>query len=436
MLGSLAVVAAHRPGRLHSLLRRGLRPIEAMAGRPTGSPPATSPSGRPAPARAARSGQLGRRPERHAGPDRGRCAASARPASSRCAQLLRRRQPRAAHPAGLAARQCRAVPAGRPRSTSDVDEVMERIVLETRRASAASSMTCCGLARLGQQPDRDQEPVDVTAADRPVRPAARIADPGRCLAGAGRQRPGRVGDEELMRRPWITSSRTCSSIPRPPPPAALTASAAGGTGPHRGQRRRPGVAPGQLPHLFERFYRPNPAGCPGSGLGLAIAAEIASAHGGTAHAARRAARPADHARPPRAAAASPAGPAGPPDGISHRLSRGRCPDPARQHNVVDHERLRVLAASGRAPGDPGGPGQLAPVTAVKAAPSRASSSSKVSRRARNAPPGRRGRLAVGIADAQIGRGARRPARGIPAGTAAARRCTGPARRGRPVRRAW
>jgi signal transduction histidine kinase len=49
----------------------------------------------------------------------------------------------------------------------------------------------------------------------------------------------------------------------------------------------PGVPPDKLPHIFERFYRAGAQpGCPGSGLGLAIAAEIASAHGGTTHAAQ------------------------------------------------------------------------------------------------------------------------------------------------------
>jgi signal transduction histidine kinase len=54
----------------------------------------------------------------------------------------------------------------------------------------------------------------------------------------------------------------------------------------------PGIAVEHLPHLFERFYRADPArgdaqsaagDCPpdGSGLGLAIAHEIAAAHGGT-----------------------------------------------------------------------------------------------------------------------------------------------------------
>ena len=44
--------------------------------------------------------------------------------------------------------------------------------------------------------------------------------------------------------------------------------------------------PDQLPHIFERFYRAGTrSGGSGSGLGLAIAAEVASAHGGTAQAA-------------------------------------------------------------------------------------------------------------------------------------------------------
>jgi signal transduction histidine kinase len=53
----------------------------------------------------------------------------------------------------------------------------------------------------------------------------------------------------------------------------------------------PGVPPGKLPHIFERFYRaadaraPRSSRPPGSGLGLAIAAEIAAAHGGAATAA-------------------------------------------------------------------------------------------------------------------------------------------------------
>lgn len=43
-----------------------------------------------------------------------------------------------------------------------------------------------------------------------------------------------------------------------------------------------GIAPADLPHIFDRFYRADAArGLPGSGLGLAIARQVAEAHGGT-----------------------------------------------------------------------------------------------------------------------------------------------------------
>ncbi len=47
----------------------------------------------------------------------------------------------------------------------------------------------------------------------------------------------------------------------------------------------PGIAPNDLPHVFDRFYRaPNARSTPGSGLGLAIVRNIAETHGGTASA--------------------------------------------------------------------------------------------------------------------------------------------------------
>jgi two-component system sensor histidine kinase MprB len=47
----------------------------------------------------------------------------------------------------------------------------------------------------------------------------------------------------------------------------------------------PGFAPGDLEHVFERFYRADHArGTPGSGLGLAIVRQAAEAHGGSVEA--------------------------------------------------------------------------------------------------------------------------------------------------------
>jgi two-component system sensor histidine kinase MprB len=49
----------------------------------------------------------------------------------------------------------------------------------------------------------------------------------------------------------------------------------------------PGIAEGDLPHVFERFYRADTArALPGSGLGLAIVEQITQQHGGTVRAGR------------------------------------------------------------------------------------------------------------------------------------------------------
>jgi two-component system OmpR family sensor kinase len=169
-------------------------------------------------------------------------------------------------------------------STEDVDEVMERIVLETRRMGRLVD-DMLRLARLGQQPDRDQEPVDVTAVITGCAERARIAEPGRAWQVRVAAGLIAVGDEELMRR--AVDNLLANVLVHTPAgtPAADAVIAAGGQVLIEVSDEGPGVAPGQLPHLFERFYRAGAQpGCPGSGLGLAIAAEIASAHGGTAHA--------------------------------------------------------------------------------------------------------------------------------------------------------
>jgi two-component system, OmpR family, sensor histidine kinase MprB len=51
------------------------------------------------------------------------------------------------------------------------------------------------------------------------------------------------------------------------------------------QDRGPGIAPADLPHIFDRFYRSRSAqAVPGSGLGLAIVRQVAESHGGTVRA--------------------------------------------------------------------------------------------------------------------------------------------------------
>ncbi|WP_432058274.1 ATP-binding protein [Streptomyces sp. bgisy022] len=64
----------------------------------------------------------------------------------------------------------------------------------------------------------------------------------------------------------------------------------GGPGPVRVEvrDRGPGIADGDLLHVFDRFYRAADArSLPGSGLGLSIVREVALSHGGAPYAARR-----------------------------------------------------------------------------------------------------------------------------------------------------
>jgi len=52
----------------------------------------------------------------------------------------------------------------------------------------------------------------------------------------------------------------------------------------------PGIAPADLPHIFERFYRADPVRTPGAngtGLGLALAQSIAQSHGADIEAASK-----------------------------------------------------------------------------------------------------------------------------------------------------
>jgi two-component system, OmpR family, sensor kinase len=169
-------------------------------------------------------------------------------------------------------------------SPDQLDEVMRRITLETRRMGRLVD-DMLRLARLGQHPGHYREPVDLTALIADSAERVRIADPARTWRVDVADGLATVGDEELLRR--AVDNLLTNVLVHTPRDAigTITASVADGMVTVEVSDDGPGVPPDRLPHIFERFYRVGARPSrPGTGLGLAIAAEIATAHGGTAQA--------------------------------------------------------------------------------------------------------------------------------------------------------
>jgi two-component system, OmpR family, sensor kinase len=283
LLGSIAVVLVIGFG-VFVVLRRGLRPIETMA----------------AQADRITAGDLTDRvTPHHPGSEVGRLGTALNGMLGRIEadvqereasqQQMRRFFADASHELRTPLASLRAnaelYQQGALRGPDEVDEVMDRIVLETRRMGRLVD-DMLRLARLGQHPGQSCEPVDMTAVVAGCAERARVADPARTwhvrIAGG----LDTVGDEELLRR--AVDNLLMNVLVHTPADTAgaISAYETGGQVIIDVSDDGPGVPPDQLPHIFERFYRGGARSRrPGSGLGLAIAAEIASAHGGTAYAA-------------------------------------------------------------------------------------------------------------------------------------------------------
>jgi two-component system OmpR family sensor kinase len=165
-----------------------------------------------------------------------------------------------------------------------VDEAMRRIALEAQRMSGLVD-DMLRLARLDQHPRPQHDPVDLTALVRECAERAQISDPGRTWQTKIVAGLVTAGDEELLRRAIDNLLANVHAHTPAGTVATITAARCDGSVTVDVGDDGPGVPADQIPRIFDRFYRASAhPHRPGSGLGLAIVAAIAATHNGTAEA--------------------------------------------------------------------------------------------------------------------------------------------------------
>jgi two-component system OmpR family sensor kinase len=287
---------------VYLVLRRGLRPVEAMAGQ----------------AEAITAGDLTRRVlTRHPRSEVGRLGLAVNGMLARIEASVEERAAGERHmrrffadashelrtPLASLRANAELYMLGAVTGGEELDEVMRRITLEAKRMSGLVD-DMFRLARLGAHPAQAHEPVDLTGLINSCAERAVVAAPAH--AWRVDVAPGLlvVGDEELLRRA-VDNLITNVRVHTPDGTVAVISAAACAEDPSGGGSAAdpsgggsaaasrvvievsddgPGVLEDELPHIFERFYRAGAASRPGSGLGLAIVSEIAIAHGGRARA--------------------------------------------------------------------------------------------------------------------------------------------------------
>lgn len=177
---------------------------------------------------------------------------------------------------------------GATNSPEAVASSMQRIEGEATRMSGLVE-DLLTLARLDNRRPMQIEPVDLTVVASDVVQDARargVSHSLRLTGLSGRPLGPAVVDGDDARLRQVVTNLVGNALQHTPPGTNITV----GVGAEDGRCRveiaddGPGVSPEAMPHLFERFYRTDPARgrrpSGGHGLGLAIVAAIVQAHGG------------------------------------------------------------------------------------------------------------------------------------------------------------
>ncbi|MGH3123012.1 MAG: sensor histidine kinase [Streptosporangiaceae bacterium] len=163
---------------------------------------------------------------------------------------------------------------------SQVDEAMRRITLEAQRMGGLVD-DMLRLARLDQHPGQQREPVDLSVLAAECALRARTAQPGQTWQCDIADDLEVTGDGELLRRAIDNVLGNAAAHTPEDSTASLTVTGCDRHVVVEVSDDGPGVPLDQLSRIFDRFYRAGvPSRRPGSGLGLAIVAAVAAAHDG------------------------------------------------------------------------------------------------------------------------------------------------------------
>ncbi len=171
--------------------------------------------------------------------------------------------------------------AGR-RSAQDVEGAMGRIEAETRRMGVMVEDLLL-LARLDQEAPVERRPLDLSRIAEECAADARVVEPGRVWSTEIEPGVTAAGDEDRLRQ--VVSNLVANVRHHTPAGASamLRVYRSEGDAVIEVSDSGPGIAPGAIRHVFERFYRVDKARSRrrgGNGLGLAIVQAIVTAHGG------------------------------------------------------------------------------------------------------------------------------------------------------------